>query len=140
MNAAGRMADAGDVIELFLTGDATRARALAEQLNQLNQERQQAEAEMLRSILDQCLATPVTSGDRALVFSGPGWHRGVVGIVASRLVDRFHRPVVVLSVDPETGLAHGLRPQHSRLSSAGGARIHARRFSPGSAGTGRRPG
>jgi single-stranded-DNA-specific exonuclease len=101
------MADAGDVIELFLTGDPARARAIAEQLNRLNQERQQAEAEMLRTIDGQCLATPVTSGDRALVFSGSGWHRGVVGIVASRLVDRFHRPVVVVSVDPETGLAHG---------------------------------
>ena len=107
MNAAGRMADAADVIELFLTGDPARASALAEQLNRLNQERQQAEAEMLRSIDGQFLGTPVTSGDRALVYSGPGWHRGVVGIVASRLVDRFHRPVVVLSMDPETGLAHG---------------------------------
>jgi single-stranded-DNA-specific exonuclease len=107
MNAAGRMADAGDVIELFLTGDAARARVLAAQLHQLNQERQQVEAEMLRSILDQCMATPVTSADRALVFSGSGWHRGVVGIVASRLVDRFSRPVVVLGVDPETGLAQG---------------------------------
>jgi single-stranded-DNA-specific exonuclease len=53
------------------------------------------------------MATPVTSADRALVFSGSGWPRGVVGIVASRLVDRFSRPVVVLGVDPETGLAHG---------------------------------
>jgi single-stranded-DNA-specific exonuclease len=107
MNAAGRMADAGGVIDLFLTGDPDRARAIAAQLDQLNQERQQAEAEMLRSILDQCMAAPVTSTDRALVFSGPNWHRGVVGIVASRLVDRFSRPVVVLGVDPETGLAHG---------------------------------
>jgi single-stranded-DNA-specific exonuclease len=107
MNAAGRMADAGGVIDLFLTGDADRAHAIAEQLNGLNQERQQAEADMRRSIDDQCLATPVTSGDRALVFSGRDWHRGVVGIVASRFVDRFHRPVVVLSVDPETGLAQG---------------------------------
>jgi single-stranded-DNA-specific exonuclease len=107
MNAAGRMADAGGVIDLFLTGDADRARAIAAQLDRLNQDRQQAEAEMLQSILDECVAAPVTSGDRALVFSGPGWHRGVVGIVASRLVERFHRPVVVLSVDPETGLAQG---------------------------------
>jgi single-stranded-DNA-specific exonuclease len=107
MNAAGRMADAGGVIDLFLTGDPAQARALAAQLDQLNQERQQAEAETLRSILNQCVAAPVTSGDRALVFSGPGWHRGVIGIVASRLVERFARPVVVLSVDPETGLAQG---------------------------------
>ena len=107
MNAAGRMADASGVIDLFLTGDPARARALAAQLDQLNQERQQSEAETLRSILDQCVTAPVTSSDRALVFSGPGWHRGVIGIVASRLVDRFARPVMVLSVDPETGLAHG---------------------------------
>jgi single-stranded-DNA-specific exonuclease len=107
MNAAGRMADAGDVIDLFLTEDPERARELAGRLHLWNQERQEAEAEMLRNILEECSRVPVTSGDKALVFSGPGWHRGVVGIVASRLVERFHRPAVVLGEDPETGLAHG---------------------------------
>jgi len=107
LNAAGRMADAGGVIELFLTEDASRARELAAQLHELNQERQAAEAEMLRNILEECSRVPVTTTDKALVFSGPDWHRGVVGIVASRLVERFHRPVVVLGEDTEAGLAQG---------------------------------
>jgi single-stranded-DNA-specific exonuclease len=107
MNAAGRMATAGEVIELFLTEDRNRARELAAQLHALNQERQQAEAAIAESILEQCARAPVTVAQRALVFSGPGWHRGVVGIVASRLVERFHRPAVVLGEDPETGLAQG---------------------------------
>jgi single-stranded-DNA-specific exonuclease len=107
MNAAGRMATASDVIELFLTEDRGRARELAEQLHALNQERQQAETAIVERILEECARTPVTSGERALVFSGPDWHRGVVGIVASRLVERFHRPAVVLGEDPETGLAQG---------------------------------
>jgi single-stranded-DNA-specific exonuclease len=107
MNAAGRMADASDVIDLFLTEDPERARELAARLHELNQERQQAETEIVRSILEECSRVPVTREQKALVFAGPGWHRGVAGIVASRLVERFHRPAVVLGVDPETGLAQG---------------------------------
>ncbi|MFB3779328.1 MAG: single-stranded-DNA-specific exonuclease RecJ [Bryobacteraceae bacterium] len=107
MNAAGRMANAGDVIELFLTEDRERARSLAAGLHSLNEERQQAEAEIIKSILDECSRSPVGPGQKALVFSGLNWHRGVVGIVASRLVERFHRPAVVLGEDPETGLAQG---------------------------------
>ncbi len=92
INAAGRMAHAGDVIQLFLTSDLEQARQLAQQLHVLNQERQQTEAEVIRTILDECTRSPVTDQDFALVFSSPGWHRGVVGIVASRLVDRFSAP------------------------------------------------
>ncbi|MCL6544581.1 MAG: single-stranded-DNA-specific exonuclease RecJ [Bryobacteraceae bacterium] len=107
LNAAGRMAEASDVIELFLTPDPARARELASRLHGLNQERQQTEAEMLERIYEICCRKPVTAEDKALVFSGAGWHRGVVGIVASRLVERYHRPVVVLGEDPATGLAQG---------------------------------
>ena len=107
MNAAGRMAEAADVIELLLTEDRERARQLAAQLHALNQERQQAESEIVRTILAECDRTPVTPDQKALVFSGGNWHRGVVGIVASRVVERFHRPAIVLGEDPETGLAQG---------------------------------
>ncbi len=107
LNAAGRMADASDVIDLFLTEDRDRARQLAAQLHELNQERQQTEAEIVRSILEECSSVPVSIEQKALVFAGPHWHRGVVGIVASRLVDRFHRPALVLGVDPESGMAQG---------------------------------
>jgi len=98
INAAGRMATARDVIELFLTNDEERARALAEQLDALNRERQQVELEIVETILQQCeMDSAMTENKSALVFSGPGWHPGVLGIVASRLVERFSRPVFVLS-------------------------------------------
>jgi single-stranded-DNA-specific exonuclease len=105
INAAGRMASASDVIEMFLTGDETRARELAGQLHDLNTERQQTESEIARAIFEQCLEQPVTDADAALVFAGEGWHRGVVGIVASRVVERFHRPAFVLGL--ENGVAQG---------------------------------
>jgi single-stranded-DNA-specific exonuclease len=105
INAAGRMDDAQNVIRMFLTEDLETARALAKQLHSLNQERQQTEADIVRLVLEECSQVPVTEDQAALVFSGRNWHRGVVGIVASRLVDRFYRPVFVLS--EEDGEAQG---------------------------------
>jgi single-stranded-DNA-specific exonuclease len=105
INAAGRMASADDVIELFLTKDAARARSLAEKLHVLNTERQGEEAHIVETIIAECEQTPVDDSQAALVFCAPKWHRGVLGIVASRLVDRFHRPVFVLS--EEEGWAQG---------------------------------
>ncbi|HSP67824.1 MAG TPA: single-stranded-DNA-specific exonuclease RecJ, partial [Bryobacteraceae bacterium] len=105
INAAGRMDSAADVIEMFLTDDPEQARALASKLHELNTDRQQTEAEIARAIFEQCIQQPVTDGDAALVFAAEGWHRGVVGIVASRVVERFHRPAFVLGI--ENGLAQG---------------------------------
>jgi single-stranded-DNA-specific exonuclease len=105
INAAGRMDSASDVIEMFLTSDVDQARALAAKLHDLNTDRQQTEAEIARAIFEQCIQQPVTDRDAALVFAAEGWHRGVVGIVASRVVERFHRPVFVLGI--ENGLAQG---------------------------------
>jgi single-stranded-DNA-specific exonuclease len=107
MNAAGRMATANDVIEMLLTADAARGRVLAEQLHALNTERQKTEAEIIETILSECARTPIDDSQPALVFSALDWHRGVLGIVASRLVERFHRPVFVLSEDRDSGLAQG---------------------------------
>ncbi len=98
INAAGRMATATDVIELFLTDNIARAQSLAEQLDALNRERQLVEAEIVETILKQCEENSAIATDHiGLVFAGPGWHLGVLGIVASRLVERFCRPVFVLS-------------------------------------------
>ena len=105
MNAAGRMDDAENVIRLFLTEDLECARRLASELHSLNKERQETEADIVRLVLDECSKFPVTENQAALVFSGDGWHRGVVGIVASRLVERFCRPVFVLS--DENGQTQG---------------------------------
>jgi single-stranded-DNA-specific exonuclease len=107
MNAAGRMATANDVIEMLLTQDADRARVLAERLHAFNAERQKTEADIVEAILDECERAPVDDTQPALVFCAENWHRGVLGIVASRLVERFQRPVFVLSKDPEQGLAQG---------------------------------
>jgi len=107
INAAGRMADAGRVIELFLTADEAEAGRIAEELNELNRERQQAEAEIFQAIMEECARRPPSGADAALLFTGESWHKGVVGIVASRVVERFHRPVFVMGVDSELGLAQG---------------------------------
>jgi len=93
------------VIEMFLTEDSEVARTLAAKLHDLNSDRRDTEADIARAIFDQCVEQPVTDLDTALVFAGEGWHRGVVGIVASRVVERFHRPAFVLGL--ENGLAQG---------------------------------
>lgn len=105
INAAGRMEDARDVVELFLTDDLAKARLLAEKLHLLNADRQQEEAGIIEEVLAACESEPVTDCHAALVFCAPSWHRGVLGIVASKLVERFHRPVFVLS--EEGGIAQG---------------------------------
>ena len=107
INAAGRMATAADVIELLLTTDVDRAKTLAEQLDAFNADRQRTEAQIVQSILEECSRIPVTESQAALVFAGDGWHRGVLGIVAARLVERFHRPAFVLGHTAEDGLAQG---------------------------------
>ena len=73
----------------------------------LNRERQQAEAEIVESILKQCSEAMTVDDSAALVFAEPGWHLGVVGIVASRLVERFSRPVFVLSDAAQEGFFAG---------------------------------
>ena len=103
INAAGRMDTARAVVELFLTGDAARARDLARQLHERNTERQQVEA----AIVETCAGIAVDGAACALVYYAEEWHRGVLGIVASRMVERLHRPVFVLSRNPEDGTAQG---------------------------------
>jgi single-stranded-DNA-specific exonuclease len=103
LNAAGRMDTAEAVIELFLTADPARARTLARQLHDQNAERQQVEAE----IVEVCERMEVDASSAALVYFAEDWHRGVLGIVASRLVERLHRPVFVLSRNSEDDTAQG---------------------------------
>jgi single-stranded-DNA-specific exonuclease len=103
LNAAGRMDKAQDAIELFLTSDPERAKELAGRLDQRNLDRRQVEAE----IREICEGTAVDESATALVYYNENWHRGVIGIVAGRLVERLHRPVFVLGRNPEDGLAQG---------------------------------
>ena len=105
INAAGRMASAAEAVELFLTRDATRAQAIAAELHDLNTARQGEEAAIVEAILEECSRAPIGDAHFALVFCNENWHRGVLGIVASRLVERFHRPAFVLG--QQDGLAQG---------------------------------
>ena len=99
INASGRFGSASDAVELFLTDDEQRAEELAEQLDRLNSERKAAEEQILASIEESISASPEILYDRVLVIYGEGWHHGVIGIVAARLVERFGKPVFLLSDD-----------------------------------------
>jgi single-stranded-DNA-specific exonuclease len=105
LNAAGRMDTANDVIRLFENGDDRVAAEVAERLNRLNLERQEAQERVLAAIEKHLASQPELLNDPAWVFAGEGWHRGVVGIVAGRLLEKYHRPVLVMSLDGEE--AHG---------------------------------
>jgi single-stranded-DNA-specific exonuclease len=105
INAAGRMDVASEVIELFTTRDSMRAMDLAAKLERLNRERRETEMEALKSIEERLAGDPELSADRLLVVDGEGWHRGVIGILASRVVERTAKPAVVVSI--EDGVAHG---------------------------------
>jgi single-stranded-DNA-specific exonuclease len=108
VNAAGRMSTPDIAARLLLASDeamAAEARELAEQLNSENVRRQQEEAEIVAQAR-KAVETDLEIGSRTvIVVAGEGWHRGVIGIVASKLVDAFHRPAIVLSIDGD--VAHG---------------------------------
>lgn len=102
INAAGRMDVARHVVELLETKDFNEARRLAELLDSRNRERQKIQAE----ITELALAEAADRGDKMfVVVAGEGWHRGVIGLAASRIADKLCRPVIVFSV--ENGVAHG---------------------------------
>jgi single-stranded-DNA-specific exonuclease len=105
INAAGRMDIARDVIELFTCKDQGRCKEIAEKLNQLNLERQAEEQRIVAEIDGQLAAEPDLTGKFCMVFDGDGWHRGVVGIVASRVVEKTGRPALVIAKEGDE--AHG---------------------------------
>jgi single-stranded-DNA-specific exonuclease len=108
VNAAGRMSTPDIAARLLLASDAAlgeEARTLAEQLNTENTRRQLEEAEIVAQAKSVIENDPAVGAHNVLVVAGEGWHRGVIGIVASKIVDAFSRPAIVLSL--ENGLAHG---------------------------------
>ncbi len=108
INAAGRMDIASDVVELFLTRDVEQAASLAEKLNRLNEDRRATEAKALETIELQLKTLRLTLDDafaHCIILDDPDWHRGVLGILASRVVDRTGRPALVLT--HHDGQAHG---------------------------------
>jgi single-stranded-DNA-specific exonuclease len=108
VNAAGRMSTPDIATRLLLASDeamSEEVRALALQLDGENVRRQEEEAEILAAAKKIVTTDPDIGAPSVIVVAGEGWHRGVIGIVASKLVDAFHRPAIVLSVDD--GIAQG---------------------------------
>jgi single-stranded-DNA-specific exonuclease len=104
INAAGRIAQADMGLRLLLEEDPAAARALAAALDEINRERQVVEAGILEAALAQAQAQ-VEAGRHVLLLAAPAWHPGVVGIVAGRVKERFHRPVLVAGI--VDGMAKG---------------------------------
>lgn len=102
LNAAGRMEDAGLGVELLLAEDMVRALNTARYLDQCNQERRALEKLTLQEA-EIAVAKLSTDHTHTIVLSGEGWHPGVIGIVASRLVDRYCRPTVLIALDGDSG-------------------------------------
>ena len=105
LNAAGRMDVARDVIELFSVKDPSRARELAARLDKLNGERQEQERRILEEIELRFEQEPTLRDAFCIVVDGDSWHRGVIGITATRVVERYCRPTIVISRNGEE--AHG---------------------------------
>jgi single-stranded-DNA-specific exonuclease len=105
LNAAGRMDVARDVIELFNVKDPAKAREIANRLDQLNAERQEEERRILNAIDSRFEQEPALRDAFCIVIEGEGWHRGVIGITATRVVERYCRPTLIVSIEGEE--AHG---------------------------------
>jgi single-stranded-DNA-specific exonuclease len=105
INAVGRMGGAEQAVELFTSNDIQKAKMLAVELDRLNRERQQIEDLILKDIGSKLDAEPALTSRRVIVVDGENWHRGIIGIAASKLAERFGRPTLVLS--RENGVAYG---------------------------------
>lgn len=103
INAAGRVGDPGVPLELLLTSDGLEARRLARRLGADNRQRKTIEKQVTEEALEVMRAEYDPAVDRGVVVVGEGWHPGVIGIVASRLVERVHRPVVIIALDGDAG-------------------------------------
>jgi single-stranded-DNA-specific exonuclease len=103
INAAGRLEDMSVGIECLATDDAERAAEIARRLDQLNRERRAIEADM-RDEADRMIAAEIRPGQRAIVLMDSTWHQGVIGIVAGRLRERWHRPAIVFAPGEGTEL------------------------------------
>src|SRR5262252_6100728 len=107
INAAGRMDVARDVIELFSVKDPARAKELAAKLDQLNTDRQEEERRILRSVEERFASDAALCDAFCIVVDGDGWHRGVIGITATRIVERYNRPTIVISREGEEAFGSG---------------------------------
>ena len=101
INAVTRMGGGREVVDLFAVQNDVRARQIVDQMNQKNLQRREEEDSILQQILERAQENPADFEKKFILVSGRNWHRGVIGIVASRLVDRFYRPALVISRSDE---------------------------------------
>jgi single-stranded-DNA-specific exonuclease len=106
LNASGRLAEAQKGCKLLMTQDRSEAKSIADELDRLNAQRQKLEQEVLEAAETMLSQVFDVQHDRCIVVGSRDWHQGVVGIVASRLQRRYHRPAIVISVD-ENGKGKG---------------------------------
>lgn len=121
LNAAGRMDSAAVALKLLLCENEEQACGIAARLVEINTERQQTEQAILCAALAQLEADPARQHSRVIVVAGEGWHPGVIGIVASRLMERYGRPVIVISLENGEGRGSGRAPGAFNLHTALGA-------------------
>jgi single-stranded-DNA-specific exonuclease len=101
LNAPGRLGSGDPALRLLLTGDSAEAQALSQQLEELNRQRQSVEDQLLAEALSLIEANKDYEQSSSLVLASPGWHKGVLGLVASRLTERFNKPTILLTLVDE---------------------------------------
>lgn len=107
INAVGRLEDAAPAVHLLLTDDVVEAKELAEEIDGLNKLRQEIVQQIAAEAIQEVEAHYPPNENKVLVLAREGWNAGVIGIVASKLVDRYYRPTIILSINKEKGIAKG---------------------------------
>jgi single-stranded-DNA-specific exonuclease len=120
LNAAGRLGQAQLAIELLSTEDESRSEALADYIHQLNSTRETLERSIYLAAQKQIKEVYDAENDPAFVLAAPGWHPGVIGIVAGKLAEKYHKPVIVIALDQV-----GSKPGTGSARSAGIIDLHA---------------
>lgn len=106
INASGRLSTAGKAVELFISDDLESAREIAKALSRENSNRQSIEGEILSDAINQIESVPGMLNPNSIVLASPDWHPGIIGIVASRIVERYERPAILIAIDGN-GLGKG---------------------------------
>ncbi len=99
INASGRMSTADNAVKLFISSDLENARELAQGLNKENADRQNTEADIIKESIAQLESNPELVGSNSIVLASTKWHPGIIGIVASRIVEKYERPTILIAID-----------------------------------------
>ncbi len=118
INAVGRMGGGEQVVELFSSTDAEQSRHLAGEMDRFNRDRQQIELQILKEVDNQFNASPGLTKERVIVIDGDSWHRGVLGIVATKIAERYTRPAIVIARENGVGYGSGRSPKGFHLLNA----------------------